>query len=117
MMKLGILACLFLVSCSQSDSIEKVESKESKTSEIKKPVVHSYSYKVLFEENKGWGYQIFNGSTLLINQMHIPSIQGIKGFETQQKAETTAEFILKEIENGVFPPTITKEILDSLGVL
>ena len=117
MKKLGILACLFLVSCSQSDTVEKVDPKEEKALEVKKPVVHSYSYRVLFEENKGWGYQIFNGSTLLINQMHIPSIQGIKGFETQQKAKKTAEFILKEIENGVFPPTITKGILDSLDVL
>ena len=76
-----------------------------------------YSSKVQFKEDTGWGYQIFEGSKLLINQEHIPAIQGIQGFSTKKKAEKTAQFVLDQIDKGNFPPTLSKEILDSLGVL
>lgn len=77
----------------------------------------SHSYKVIFEENKGWGYQIFEGEKMIVNQPHIPAVQGIKGFSSQKNAEITAEYILKKIEEGNFPPTISVQTLDSLGVL
>jgi hypothetical protein len=54
---------------------------------------------------------------MLINQKHIPSIPGVKGFETKEKATIAAEYILKQVEKGNFPPTVNREILDSLKVL
>lgn len=75
-----------------------------------------YSVEV-FEHDKGWGYQLFEGQQLLIHQEHIPSVPGVKGFSSKEKAEIAANFILKEVEKGVFPPTVTPQILDSLGVL
>ena len=80
-------------------------------------VPSSYSYKVIFEENNGWGYQIFEEDKMVINQSHIPAVQGIQGFSSQKNAEITAEYILKKIEEGNFPPTISVQTLDSLGVL
>lgn len=76
-----------------------------------------YSYKVIYEENKGWGYQIFEGNTMVINQMHIPAVQGIQGFSSQENAATTARYIIKKINEGIFPPTISVSTLDSLRVL
>ena len=64
-----------------------------------------------------WGYQIFQKETMIINQTTIPSIQGIDGFDTEEKAERTAKFILNKVENGIFPPTVDKEDLEKLGVL
>lgn len=75
-----------------------------------------YSTQV-FEHDNGWGYQLFEEKQLLIHQEHIPSIPGVKGFSSREKAEIAANFILKEVEKGVFPPTVTPKILDSLGVL
>ena len=77
----------------------------------------SFSYKVIYEEQTGWGYQIFDGSKMVINQIHIPAVQGIQGFSSQKKAEKTANYVVKQIEKGNFPPTLSKEILDSLKVL
>lgn len=77
----------------------------------------SYSYKVIFDQNNGWGYQIFEADKMVINQTHIPAIQGIQGFSSQKNAEITAEYLLKKIKEGIFPPTITVQTLDSLGVL
>lgn len=71
---------------------------------------------VLISEDN-WGYQLFQKGTMVINQTSIPSVQGIDGFDTKEKAERTAKYILNKLNNGIFPPTVDKEELDSLGVL
>lgn len=76
-----------------------------------------WSYKVVFISENNWGYQLSQKGTMVINQTSIPSIQGINGFDTKEKAERTAKHILNKVENGIFPPTVDKEELDSLGVL
>ncbi len=76
-----------------------------------------YSARMIFTDSLGWGYQIFDGSTMLINQTHIPSIQGNKGFKSREAAQITANFVLYKLSNGLFPPTLDKKELDSLGVL
>jgi hypothetical protein len=82
------------------------------------PIVESeWSYKVTSISENNWGYQIFQKGTMIINQTSIPSIQGINGFDTQEKAERTAKHILTKVENGIFPPTVNKEELENLGVL
>ncbi|MBL1280350.1 MAG: DUF4907 domain-containing protein [Fluviicola sp.] len=115
-----LIPFVFLVGCSndvkenitppKKDTIPQVIVEPQKTDS-------GYKYKVVFEENNGWGYQIFEGDKMLINQMHIPAIQGLQSFSTEEKARITAEFILLQVEQGNFPPTVTKETLDSLGVL
>ena len=54
---------------------------------------------------------------MIINQPHIPSIQGNKAFSSRFKAAIAAQFILDKINNNIFPPSISPEELDSLGVL
>lgn len=75
------------------------------------------SQRVFFTENVGWGYQIFEGNTLLLKQEYIPAIQGNHAFESKKTAEVTAYFVLSKIEKGIFPPTLSVRELDSLGVL
>lgn len=99
-----------------AESAEPSNGNSENEQETTNETVSNYSYKVVEGEN-GWGYQIFDGSTMQINQMHIPSLPGINGFKSQEKAETAAQFIVQEIEKGNFPPTVSPEILDSLGVL
>ena len=104
----------------QNDSVHQVVDGENAPIEQNNNAASSesrYSYKVVFKENSGWGYQIFDGAKLLINQEHIPAIQGLQGFSTRNKAEKTAQFVLDQIDKGNFPPTLSKEILDSLQVL
>ena len=93
-------------------SLNDVDQTESNQKSVSR-----YSYKVIYEEQTGWGYQVFDGSKMVINQMHIPAVQGIQGFSSHKKAEKTAEYVVNQIEKGNFPPTLSKEILDSLKVL
>jgi hypothetical protein len=76
-----------------------------------------WSYKVISISENNWGYQLFDGPTMVINQTAIPSVQGIDGFDSHDKAERTAKFIVQKLERGIFPPTVDKNELDSLGVL
>ncbi|MFT5858475.1 MAG: hypothetical protein ACI865_000563 [Flavobacteriaceae bacterium] len=85
---------------------------------VPEPVKKNYSFKVLLNETGNeWGYQIFDGSQMMIKQMHIPAIQGNYGFDTKEKAEITASFILDKLQNDIFPPAVNQAELDSLGVL
>jgi len=96
------------------------ESMEDSTNEEKTNTTEStseWSYKVTFLSEDNWGYQIFQKEKMIINQASIPSVQGIKGFDSEEKAERTAKYILNKVENGIFPPTVNKEELENLDVL
>ncbi len=65
----------------------------------------------------GFGYDILENDEVRIHQPTIPAIPGNKGFSTNEMAEKAAAFVIYKLDNGVFPPTIKKEELDSLGLL
>ena len=127
MIKYLIPLLFILNSCGDSSSLkttitkEKIILKEDTPSEVEiskiEPTESAFTHLVTFEEGTGYGYQIFENDHLLINQAHIPAIQGVNGFSSEEKAETTALYILKQIKEGNFPPTITKEKLLELDVL
>jgi hypothetical protein len=97
--------------------VNSTELLDSITEEIQTSLNH-YSYTIIGSDScQGYGYQIYKDGTMLINQKHIPSIPGIKGFETKEKATIAAGYILKQVEKGNFPPTVNREILDSLKVI
>ena len=115
MEKYLLIFLVFLFSCSSNEEVKDGADKSQ-------PQKHendskTASYKIIFTEEIGWGYQIFQGATMVVNQIHIPAIQGMKGFKTKEKATIAADYILQKINQGIFPPTITSHELDSLGVL
>jgi len=71
----------------------------------------------LFEVDKGWGYDIMEKDNLLIHQPYIPGISGMQTFTSKTDAEKIANFAILKIKKGVFPPTVTKNELDSLKIL
>ena len=113
---------LSIASCdSQTESVKnekqpivKTVENNSNLTEVKRD---SFSLKTTFSPEFGWGYQVLNWGALYINQPHVPAIQGNKGFESKEKAIKTAEYIIYKLENNMFPPTISPQELDSLGVL
>ncbi len=122
-----------LFSCGEADNnTEQVESKiggyqapieEHQPVEILDSIskelqatTSNFSHKVIQGEH-GWGYEIYKDGSMMIRQLHIPSIPGINGFETEEKAIIAADYILNQVEKGNFPPTVNKDILDSLQVL
>jgi hypothetical protein len=76
-----------------------------------------YSFQTTFDTEKGWGYQLLDSGKVFINQPHIPAVSGNEGFSSEEKAITCAEFALTKVHLGMIPPTLTKDELDSLGVL
>ena len=122
---------LLLFSCSEEvDNGEDIVSQDPNTEESSNPTdstnsttkstsaSNGYTYNVVLNDSGNeWGYQLFQGNNMVIKQMHIPAIQGNYGFETKEKAEIAAQFVLNKLENNIFPPAISPEELDSLGVL
>lgn len=117
----GIL--LFSVSCNQP------EEKEKKPVE-KQPVAGYNPYEkaemtvevfkvdsVDFNGSRGWGYDILIDGKIFIHQPNVPAIMGNNGFSSEEKAMITGEFIINKIKHNIFPPAVTPEELDSLGVL
>lgn len=78
---------------------------------------NNYTSETFFTEGQGWGYSILLNGDQYINQPHIPAVSGVKGFESEDKAKKTADFAIYKMQNGIVPPTISTEELDSLEVL
>lgn len=76
-----------------------------------------YTKETYFTEGLGWGYKILADGKTYINQPHIPAVSGSQGFESEEKAAKTADFAIYKLEQGIMPPTISVNELDSLGVL
>lgn len=112
---LFIFVVFLLISCeNQKDA--KIEESEAATVSTKS-VAPEYTVVTTQDPEFGWGYQLFKDGKLIIDQKHIPAIQGKKGFSSKEDADKTANYILDKIKKGAFPPTISIEELDSLGVL
>ena len=71
----------------------------------------------IYDSAQLWGYEIYFGKKLLIRQKNIPSLPGTKGFATKEQAKRTGNFVAWKASNNIFPPTVNKQELDSLGVL
>lgn len=103
---------------SESESEEQGESEGKNALRVPQGTgTGEWTYKVVMNSEKNWGYQLFQNGKMIINQTTIPSVQGMAGFDSQEKAERTAKHIISKLEKGVFPPTVDKKELDSLKVL
>ena len=69
------------------------------------------------EASGGYGYDVFADGKPYIHQPHIPAVAGNRGFATEATAKKAGEFILYKISRNIMPPSVSKEELDSLGVL
>lgn len=111
-----IIPIILIASVSCSDKTEVPA--ETADSEIIPPDnPDTLTYRIFYTDSIGWGYDVFQGSKLMIHQEHIPAIQGMKGFSTMQKADKAAQFILEKINRGLFPPTLSVSELDSLDLI
>ena len=130
-MRIWILALLAVASCIEEPEIrkespapdedpipiEKVEEEiaiaKDKEQEL---VTDSLSLKITDSEHTGFGFEILQGTSPLIIQPHIPAIQGIKGFETEEQAAIIGNYMIYKINNGIMPPSISVQDLDSLEI-
>lgn len=67
--------------------------------------------------NSGFGYEIYLGGELFIRQPHIPAIQGLHGFETEEDALRVAELAVEKVRAGIIPPSVGEDELEELGIV
>lgn len=65
---------------------------------------------------EGWGYRISEKGKQIIDQQTIPGVPGNQGFLTSADAQKVAELVIVKLEKGTFPPTISEEELQKLGI-
>ena len=122
-MKIIVLIILVLVFFSCKDAVPKKSSKNEdltltdKPKEAEKREKNSSVCEVRTVENSlGWGYEVWQNGAMVIKQEHIPAVQGIHAFSSQEQAQKAAEIIKAKIEQGIFPPTMSMAELQSIGV-
>ena len=69
-----------------------------------------------FRLETGWGYDIYINDKRKLHQPHIPAINNLKGFRTEEEAEKVALLTIHKIKTAPFPPVVTIKELDSLGI-
>ena len=122
-MKIVVLIILILVFVSCEDADPKKSPENEGLTLTDKPIEDEIReknrsvYEVRTVENSlGWGYEIWQDGALVIKQEHIPAVQGIHAFSSQEQAQKAAEIIKAKIEQGIFPPTMSMAELQSIGV-
>jgi len=76
-----------------------------------------YSYVVTRNEKGTWGYQVFQDSTLFIDQRTIPAIEGLVPFASKEDATAVAGLVVSKLrENSTDLPSISLNELDSLEI-
>lgn len=110
-----IFVLLVVVACSQTPTKSSEEESNGDTN----TTLATEKYEVITTENQdqSFGYQILKDGKLMIDQKNIPAVQGNRGFSSKSDAEKVANFAIDKIKKGAFPPTISVEELDSLGVI
>ena len=117
---LFIAILIISVSCGEKSPSEnrevnqQIDSSVESLSKVKDP---EFTLITVEYPTIGWGYKILKDGKLAIDQKHIPVIQGYRSFSSKEKAEKTGNFIVQKMKNGIFPPTLTEQELDSLEVL
>jgi len=66
--------------------------------------------------NNTFGYDIMMEERILIHQPHAPGLPGVEGFKREEDARKVAKFVIGKIRNNIFPPSVTVDELDSLGI-
>ena len=66
----------------------------------------------IIEIDDGYGYQILNGGTLLIQQDYIPAINQRQAFRTRHDAEFVANLVRHKLIDGHNPIVTISELND-----
>ena len=77
----------------------------------------SLDFKIIPSVNHTWGYDIYKGGKKIIHQQNIPGMPGNDGFRKKLQAKRTARLVIKKIEYGEMPPTVTPEELKGLKAI
>lgn len=100
--------CAGFISCSPGE-------RETKAPELAPQVLKTNSIQLkTFASQGGWGYEIRKGGKTFIRQPYIPVLSGNQAFASSEDAQKIGQLMIHKIKNGIMPPSITQQELDSL---
>ena len=79
---------------------------------VEEPILRKEVIKV----PNGYGYQIFSGKKLLVQQEFIPAVRGKQPFQSAKDARKVANLIIEKIRNHI-SPQISIEELEKLEIV
>lgn len=77
---------------------------------------NALTYRIIEAPGGTYGYDILSDGNLFIHQTNLPGRPGIEGCRTREQAETLAKLVIKKVEAGEMPPTVTAEELTALNL-
>lgn len=101
---LVLFGMFLLVNCSSSDK----KGQKSENYETTKPT-EQVLYATFQNADGTWGYDILSAGKVLIHQPNIPAIPGNKGFELETQATQLAQLVVRKINAGIMPPSVSSE--------
>jgi hypothetical protein len=118
---------MLLFSCSEKPASEQVvdeteekifnhiQNEQNQTTPSKPKSSSNFTFFTHLQP-EGWGYSISEKGKRIIDQQTIPGVPGNQGFQTSDDAQKVAELVIEKLEKGVFPPTVSEEELQKLGI-
>lgn len=70
----------------------------------------------IIKVENGYGYQIFSGDKLLVQQEFIPAVKGYQTFQSEKDAKKVANLVIEKIQERT-SPQISVDELKELGVV
>ena len=89
----------------------------------KTPTVTAYNGDLLrivdstYQSGTGWGYKVYVGDRLYVNQPFIPGVPGKRYFVTEDDAQKVATLVVQKIAKHEIPPTVTGNELRQLNII
>lgn len=80
------------------------------------PKTGKYAYEIFQNKDQTYGYSILNKGKKVIQQSVIPGRPGNKGFSNKEDAEKVAKLVVRKMEKGMMPPTVTESELKKLNL-
>ena len=106
-----LLACVFVV---YGDPEVSTTVREAAVHDPANP--SDTTYRIIPSGRNSFGYEIWIGSKKVILQKSIPGLPGKTGFINTSDASKTAGLVIRKLQQGLMPPTITKKELDSMKI-
>ena len=101
----------------------KQESNSENTTIVEKSIdqevdrIRELDVETYFSDSLGWGFDIFRNGKKYVHQPHIPAINGLMGFASEEDALAVANLMMDKLERNIVPPSVSPSEIDSLEIV
>jgi hypothetical protein len=103
-----VLAGILVVCCRRGPKDPRPEGPQAAAQDLEIQVYPT--------SGSGYGYAIYRDKKKIIDQPHIPAVQHLQSFATEEEARCVAGLVRQKLEAKFSLPTVSLQELDSLHV-